>query len=57
MDEESVPKRKNIVGCRWVYTNKFNAEGEVTRRKAWLVVKGFSQVAGKDFNETYAVVV
>lgn len=57
VDEKSVPNGKNIVGCRWVFANKFNVEGEVIRRKAWLVAKGFSQVAGEDFDETYAAVV
>lgn len=57
VDEGTIPKGKNIVGCRWVYANKYNAEGEVIRRKARLVAKGYSQVAGEDFDETYAAVV
>ena len=47
---------KNIVGCWWVFANKFNAEGEATRRRACLVVKGFSQVASEDFDEMYVAV-
>ena len=46
-----------MVGCCWVYANKFNMEGKVTCRKACLVAKGYSQVAGEDFDETYAAVV
>ena len=57
VDEKEVPKDKNVVGCRWVYVNKFNADGNVVWRKAWLVAKGYSQVAGEDFDETYAAVV
>ena len=57
VDEKSVPRDKNMVGCRWVYANKHNAEGDVIRRKACLVAKGFSQVAGEDFDKTYAAVV
>lgn len=57
VDECQVPRDKNIVECRWVFANKFNAEGEVVRRKAQLVAKGYSQVAGEDFDKTYAAVV
>ena len=57
IDEAKVPKNKNIVGCQWVYTNKYNVDGKVIGRKACLVAKGFSQVVGKDFNEMYVAVV
>lgn len=40
-----------------MYANKFNTEGKVIQRKAWLVAKGYSQVVGEDFEETYAAVV
>ena len=48
----SVPAGKKVIGCRWVYTNKFDAEGNIVKRKAC-----FSQVVGEDFKETYAMVV
>lgn len=57
IDKASVLKNKNIIGCRWVYTNKYNAEGEIVRRKACLVAKGFFQVAGEDFNKTHVAIV
>ena len=57
VEEAVVSKGKNIVGCQWVYANKYNAEGEVVRRKERLVRKGYLQVAGEDFNETYAAIV
>lgn len=57
VDETVVSKNKNIVGCHWVYANKFNADGKVMRHKARLVAKGFFQVAEEDFNETYVAVV
>ena len=40
-----------------VYTNKFDADGKVLRRKACLVSKGHSQVTEEDFNKMYTVVV
>ena len=57
VDKDKVPKNKNIIGCRWVYTNKFNADVEVVQQKVCLVAKGYLQVAGEDFNETYVAVV
>ncbi|KAG5730746.1 hypothetical protein E4T56_gene3474 [Termitomyces sp. T112] len=53
----SMPAGKKVIGCRWVFANKYDAEGNVVRRKAQLVVKGYSQVLGEDYEETYAAVV
>ncbi|WJX34371.1 hypothetical protein P8452_22493 [Trifolium repens] len=50
------PKHKNIIGTKWVYRNKLNEQGEVTRNKARLVAQGYSQQEGIDFTETYAPV-
>jgi hypothetical protein len=44
---------QNVVGTKWVFRNKQNEHGVVTRNKAQLVAKGYSQVEGLDFNETY----
>jgi histone deacetylase 1/2 len=37
-----LPHAKNLVGCKWVYRLKKNADGSIARRKARLVAKGFS---------------
>ncbi|KAK2435293.1 putative mitochondrial protein [Trifolium repens] len=50
------PKHKNIIGTKWVYRNKLNEQGEVTRNKARLVAQAYSQQEGIDFTETYAPV-
>jgi hypothetical protein len=47
---------QNVVGIKWVFRNKQDEHGVVTRNKAWLVAKGYSQVKGLDFDETYAPV-
>jgi len=47
------PLGKNVVGCKWVYAIKWNDNGEIERRKARMVVKGFTQVIGEDYDETY----
>jgi len=45
----------NIVSCKWVFAIKQEA-GIVTRFKARLVARGFSQQHGVDFDETYSSV-
>jgi hypothetical protein len=47
---------QNVVGTKWVFHNKQDEHGVVTRNKARLVAKGYSQVEGLDFGETYALV-
>jgi hypothetical protein len=48
------PKGVNVIGVKWVYDVKVNADGEVERYKARLVARGFGQKEGIDFNETFA---
>ena len=46
----------NIIGTKWVFRNKQDENGVVTRNKARLVFQGFTQVEGLDFKEIYALV-
>ncbi|BFG30843.1 hypothetical protein CerSpe_171170 [Prunus speciosa] len=50
------PKGMKLVGCRWVFTVKYNADGTVERYKARLVAKGFTQTYGVDYHDTFAPV-
>jgi hypothetical protein len=44
------------VGTKWVFRNKQDEHGVVTRNKTQLVAKGYAQVACFDFEETFAPV-
>jgi len=50
------PLQKNIIGTKWVFKNKLNEQGEVTRNKARLVAQGYNQQEDIDYTETFAPV-
>ena len=44
------------IGVKWIFKTKINERGEVDKCKARLVVKGYAQQAGIDYNEVFAPV-
>jgi hypothetical protein len=46
----------NVIGCRWVFKKKRDAQGSVSKYKARLVAKGYNQQYGIDFHDTFAPV-
>ena len=51
------PLNRNVVGSKSVYKIKYKPDGSIERYKARLVVKGFTQEQGQDFDETFSLVV
>jgi hypothetical protein len=48
--------KQNVVDIKWVFRNKQDEYGVVTRNKARLVAKGYSQVEGLDFDKIFTPV-
>ena len=50
------PIKKNVIGAKWIFINKLDEAGKVTWKKARLVCKGYAQLEGINYGETYAPV-
>ena len=50
----TLPKGKTTIGCKWVFTIKYNSDGSLQRYKACFVAKGFAQTCEIDYSKTFS---
>ena len=50
------PNDQFVIKTRWVFKNKLDENRVVVRNKVCLIVKGYSQEMGIDFDDSFAPV-
>ena len=49
-----LPKGRKLVRRRWIYRTNIFVDGDINKYKSQLFTKGYSQVHGIDYTETFA---
>ena len=52
----TLPKGQKAIESHIVFCMKCNSNRNITKYKAWMIAKGFLQVYGQDFTETFSLV-
>jgi len=50
------PKNRKVISCKWIFKHKKDEFGRINRLKSRLVARGFTQVYGVDYLDTFAPV-
>lgn len=56
LDVSDLPPNKKAIACKWIYKNKYHANGKIRRRKSRLVACGNRQREGLDYTDNFAPV-
>ena len=52
----SLPEGHKTMGCKWVFSIKYKADGSIERYKVRLVAKRYTQTYEVDYMETFSLV-
>jgi len=50
----ALPPGATVMGCKWIFRNKYNANGIFQKHKAQLVTTEFNQTKGLDYTNTFS---
>ena len=56
-EEVTLPPHKRAISCKWVYKTKLKSDDTLERLKSRLVIRGFTQQYGVDYQEVFSPVV
>uniref|UniRef100_A0A251TCA0 Putative copia protein n=1 Tax=Helianthus annuus TaxID=4232 RepID=A0A251TCA0_HELAN len=51
------PLNQTPIGVKWIYKTKYDEHGQISKHKARLVVKGYNQKYGIDYQDVFAPVI